>query len=88
MIGSISGSSPCTCFHAGFLFGLFFNPENGANMFLYPSSFSALHDVTSQKREPFILLHVDESMYATFNHCQIINLDIKGQLILAISSEH
>jgi hypothetical protein len=23
-----------TCFHAGFLFGLFFDPEDGGNMFL------------------------------------------------------
>jgi hypothetical protein len=23
-----------TCFHAGFLFGLFFDPEDGSNMFL------------------------------------------------------
>jgi hypothetical protein len=29
-----SNVAPATCLHAGFLFGLFFDPEDGGDMFL------------------------------------------------------
>jgi hypothetical protein len=68
------------------MFDLFFNPEDGANKFLYKYTFNALHATASKKKELFILLPVYESMYTVFNHCQITKLDTEGKTILAVSS--
>jgi hypothetical protein len=40
-----------TCFHAGFLHGLIFDPEDGGDMFLRKlrMTFNGLHGVISQK---------------------------------------
>jgi hypothetical protein len=44
-----------TCFHAGFLLGLFFDPEDGGDMFLQNVlTFNGLHGVIFQKIELFI----------------------------------
>jgi hypothetical protein len=52
-------ASLITRFHSGFLFGLYFDPEDGGNMFLRNMlNFNGLHDILSQKMplsEPQIL---------------------------------
>jgi hypothetical protein len=44
-----------TCFHAGFLLGLFFNPEDGGDMFFrnVGLTFNGLHGLISQKIKLF-----------------------------------
>jgi hypothetical protein len=51
-----------TCFHAGFLLNLFFDPEDGGDMFLKMSvAFNGLQEaVTSQKMELFTEYQISE----------------------------
>jgi hypothetical protein len=52
-----------TCFHDEFLLGLFFDPEDGGDMFpqnVY-LTFNGLHGIVSQKRELFITTAVRTS---------------------------
>jgi hypothetical protein len=46
-----------TCLHAGFLLGLFFDPEDGGSIFIpkRPLTFNGLHGVISQKIYLFII---------------------------------
>jgi hypothetical protein len=50
---------PATCFHAGFLLGLFFDPEDGGDMFLrnVRMTFNGLHGVISQNMV-FLFIHL------------------------------
>jgi hypothetical protein len=49
-----------TCFQAGFFLGLFFDPENGGDMF-FLLTFNGLHGAISQKIELFITAAVGTS---------------------------
>jgi hypothetical protein len=56
-----------TCFHPGFLLGLFFDPEDGGDMFLpNVGCFNGLHGVISQKIVLFITTAVRTSNYIVF----------------------
>jgi hypothetical protein len=52
----VKQSSACYLLHAGFLPGLFFNPEDGSNITLLKCqmTFNGLHSITSQKTELLI----------------------------------
>jgi hypothetical protein len=58
-------NTPCsaTCFHAGFLLGLFYDPEDGGDDVLSKRrfTFKRLHGIISQKIELFIITAVRTS---------------------------
>jgi hypothetical protein len=49
------------CLLAGFLLGLFFDPEDGGDMFLLNVCFTGLHGVISQKMILFMTIAVKPS---------------------------
>jgi hypothetical protein len=68
-----------TCFHASFLRGLFFDPEDGGNMFLWTIWCYIQEDKTIQNTQWFVIIVcpyicVCVTCYATEDAVRIVNL--------------
>jgi hypothetical protein len=71
--GQRKASSACYLVHAGFVLGLFFNPEAGGDMFLWNwLTFNRLHGVISQKIELFITTSVRTSNPTMWSHSLVM----------------
>jgi hypothetical protein len=51
--GHVGNCNICNLVQAGFLLGLFFDPQNGGDLFLGKLTFNGLHGVISQRKELF-----------------------------------